>query len=1327
MPLRAVKTADQKARRGLIVAFLLMVLDFTATLYQQTPGQPPLTPPWLNGLIPGLACVGIVTYLYQRRQFFWSQLSTFADCYDHIPQPVILVDSNGIIVTVNQAAARRINLTSAELAGQPVHDLFHPQTIGRHECLLCQRIEIGEELVATDFAFGNQHWQQISLSRLGNRTSNLIQFHIDISCRKQTEEQLELVIAGADLGVWDWDYRTGKRSVNQRWLDMLGLEGDELDRYVNDWDNQIHPDDRSKVQKLIAEHMTSGEPYVVEFRMRHKQGHWVWLQGSGAVVAYAPITGQPIRLCGTHQDISARKESENSLETTLKIINQSSSVVLEWLNVTGLPLTFATENAEKLLGHKIPHLLSGEIYYSNLIHPDDLENFSYELARYILDGDCNEILHQPYRIVTPDGNIKWLQDSKVVKRNDDGKAIYFQGLITDITRQKQQSSAIRNIIATVPEHRATSALDKLTLLAAESLGADYAMVTELITPPLARSLALCSDGSVVANIQYDISDTPCAEVANGKIRCHSDSAYKQFPSGHWLNKQDIQGYIGIPLNDGELRTFGYVVALYRKPISDPTLAKDVLKLFALQIASELERHRAILAIEDQKQRLLDAQSISHIGDWRWNLSDNRFSWSDEMYRITGTTPTGFTPNFANFLSQIIHPADREVFKASIHDASSNGIFDFKHRIVIAGEVRHVRQRGKVIRDKQLKITDIQGTLQDITDRVRTEQNLLEAKRQAEQATKVKSEFLANMSHEIRTPMNAIVGLVELCLNTKLDSKQREYLQRVETASQSLMTIIDDILDFSKMEAGKLHIESIPFLLDDMLDQVYSTMSELSSRKGLLLIRPAPSQINQAVVGDPQRLRQILINLVGNAIKFTEHGEVRIALKEVKRSADQICLQFSISDTGIGMSGEKQAKLFQAFSQGDNSMTRHYGGTGLGLVICKQLIEQMGGNIHIDSQEGVGSTIGITVTLGIADPIAVSQSQRQRKYTAIGIGNYYKLHGARILLVEDNEVNRIVATELLEHAQMRVDFAENGKIALEKLQQKHYDCVLMDIQMPVMDGYQATRQLRTLDSCKDIPIIAMTANALNDDQNKCLHSGMNDFIRKPILPETLYTTLLKWLKPFVTGNSAPHLSDPIAFLHGIDSNIGLKHTDGNRALYQKILKKFAENHAISMSNIEEAYNNGDFQHLKYLVHSLRSLTASLGAQHLTEHLQSIERALANDPNENNDPPAIGGHIAEASEEMAKILSGIDKFLADERPPLTPQPALGLNEIGGQLTRLIDKLRHFDSDADQVLDRILAGTKDQNLIAQLMPIKNHIEKYQFVDAIQTLEPLLMHLKT
>ncbi|MDT4330918.1 PAS domain-containing protein [Methylomonas sp. MED-D] len=1318
--------ANPISRLALIVVCLLLLGNIALTFlhHLRTPHELPVF--GTDVALPGLAILLLLILMLKddRRR----GISTGYDIQDASSQTLIVVDTHCIIRSVNKTAATTVNLPVEELIDLPVHELFHPAQFSENACPICQHIRAGQEMPATDFRYANGHWQEISLTRLPRPAyPRLLQIQTDISSRKQVEEQLALVIDGAELGYWDWDYLTGKHSVNQRWLDMLGLRAADLDHYISDWANRLHPDDRERVHRIISQHIESGEPYVIEFRMQHRQGHWVWIQGAGAVVARDPATGKPTRLCGTHQNISARKQSESSLQAAYQIISHSAAVVMKWNNAEGMPIEFATENARQLFGYSAEQLATGDIFYMNLIHPDDLDGYIREISSCGNDANCREVVHQPYRIIAKNGGVKWVQDRKVLTRDEFGRVVDYQGLVTDVTQQRQQSSAIRNIITSSAQHAGGSMLDNLALLALETLGADYALIAEQWELGRARSLSLCAKGQIVENLELDPRDFPSPDLQNGTRCCYTQAVADRFPKSEWLRDRGIVGYLAIPLLDNQQHGFGFVAVAYCRPIPDVNPASDILTLFAVQISAELERSRAIAALKDQKQRLMDAQALSHIGDWCWHLQDQHFSWSDEMYRITGTGKTGFIPNYANLCEQLVHPDDLNLFKTAMeHPEAENGI-DFRHRIVLGdGQIRHVHQRGKPILAPDGRCIAIQGTMQDITDRLQTEQRLLEAKHQAEQATKVKSEFLANMSHEIRTPMNAIIGLVELCLNSAVTAKQRDYLERVETAARSLMTIIDDILDFSKMEAGKMHLESLPFLLEEMLDQVFSTMSELSARKGVDLIRPNLQGASYAVIGDPQRLRQIFINLIGNAIKFTDFGEVRVTLTEISRSTQHVCLQFSIVDTGIGMSQELQSKLFQAFSQGDSSVTRHYGGTGLGLIISKQLVEQMGGSISVSSQENLGSTFTFTVNLGVTNLASIRLAQHQQQ-NPVDTSKLQYIRGARILLVEDNEVNRIVAIELLEQAHLCVDIAEHGEIALAKLRGQSYDCVLMDIQMPVLDGYETTRQLRKLSGCQTLPVIAMTANAMSDDRNKCLQADMDDFISKPILPETLYAMLVKWIPPRHDESAeSPTASAEalIPYLYGIDSATGLLHTAGNHAVYRKVLQKFAENHADTMLEIAHAFSSNDYDKAYQLVHTLKGLVGSLGALQLQSQLVRLEESLKDHKLDIAHVPNIDSNIATITLEMAKLVNSIKITLPQETSmEIAPLPLSSL-ETRQQLAILINKLQVFDSDADQQLDHILAHIDDRNLISALLPIKKQIANYQFIDAAQAINHLLDH---
>jgi signal transduction histidine kinase/ActR/RegA family two-component response regulator len=396
-----------------------------------------------------------------------------------------------------------------------------------------------------------------------------------------------------------------------------------------------------------------------------------------------------------------------------------------------------------------------------------------------------------------------------------------------------------------------------------------------------------------------------------------------------------------------------------------------------------------------------------------------------------------------------------------------------------------------------------GELQSLVEQ------LERATAQAEAANRAKSQFLANMSHELRTPMNAVIGFTDLLLRNDPTPRQQQQLQHIESASHSLLVLINQILDLSKIEAGKLELERHAFALPAMLDKLEALFHSQAAAKGLQLKVLRGEDLPESVTGDDLRLEQVLMNLVGNAIKFTEKGSIELRIDGTRADETQTLLKFAVRDSGIGIAAAQLARLFQPFTQADQSTTRKYGGTGLGLAISKQLVDLMGGQLIAESEPGKGSVFRFAVPVTTADFCSLAPD-REHAHVALGtLDAAAAMRGKRVLLAEDNALNRRLAAEILEGAGIVLDFAEDGRQAVAAVRAKPYDVVLMDMQMPEMDGLEATRAIRALPGFESLPIIAITANAYDDDRAACVTAGMNDFLAKPINAEQMVNVLAKW--------------------------------------------------------------------------------------------------------------------------------------------------------------------------------------------------------------------------
>ncbi len=639
-----------------------------------------------------------------------------------------------------------------------------------------------------------------------------------------------------------------------------------------------------------------------------------------------------------------------------------------------------------------------------------------------------------------------------------------------------------------------------------------------------------------------------------------------------------------------------------------------------QISSHLEQlvEQRTLELERSHNALNRAQSIAHVGSWEIDIQSGQLSWSDESYRMFGV-PLGESIDFGDFV-QLVYPDDRPLVVAAWEAAICQiQPYDIEYRIGVAGGERWIHALAQIQFNAHGLACYALGTIHDITAIKEAEARLKQAKEAADAANQAKSLFLATMSHEIRTPMNAIIGLTALALDTRLTEQQRDYLQKIGGASQSLLAIINDILDFSKIEAGRMELECRPFHLPQLLESLINQNQVLAANRQVALRLELDTALIAVVEGDKIRLGQILLNLMGNAIKFTERGEVVVRVTQVKRLEEQQLIRFEIQDSGIGMSLDQQQRLFQPFSQVDRSITRRYGGTGLGLAISRQLVELMSGRLTVQSRLGEGSRFEFELLLPFSEQVVESALRRNWS------GSF---SGYRVLLVEDNLLNQQVAQEFLKRLGFEVALAEDGLKAVEAVEQCRYDLVLMDLHMPNLDGYEATAQIRRHYNAKDLPILAMTADAFSDDRKRCLEMGMNDHIPKPFDALQLPQTLARWLKPAAepltvatavvalplpVEEPSDHRSEPqFKAVEVIDIEGALQRLGGDRLLYGRILKTYFATLSQFPNQIKELQVAGKERDLLRAVHSLKGSSGSVGFIGLMECVTTTERILKSQP-------------------------------------------------------------------------------------------------------------------
>jgi PAS domain S-box-containing protein len=1458
--------------------------------------------PWLVGF--GVASVSWLLALLLRQQMrsrsraerlardMTADLNRLAVVARRTTNAVVITNAERRITWVNESFEQITGYTAAEAMGQSPGALLQteqtdPATIQALREALNARQGFNGEILNRSKT-GRVYWLELDIQPLHDKAGRFTGFmavELDITERKNAEHatarqqrSLQNIIEGTEVGTWEWNVDTGETSFNERWAQIIGYTLAELvPTSTETWSRFAHAEDLRQSTLLLKRHFDGlSESYECESRMRHKDGHWVWVLIRGKLFSRSD-DGRPRWMAGTQMDITERKRSEATLRASQAFLSQTGRIggVGGWtMDIATQQLAWTDETCrihDQPPGHQ-PKLDEGVAYYVEEARPVIQAAVQHSVA-------TGEGFDLELQMITAKGRAIWVRAVGEAEFAD-GQAVRLVGAVQDITARREMAAALeRNnlLLESVLENLPCGLLvidaELHLVLANREFAGLLTLPPHLVQPgtthfeQMIRFNAERGDYGVLQGEALEAQVQTIVNRARGPVQPHQFE--RAGPGGKTLEVR------GGPLPGG-----GFITTY--TDISARRLAEEEARRSAELLRGAIDAIDEAFVLYDPQDRLVMcnepyrrlyagvahlmvpgvpfetlvrtgaergdyAQAIGRVDEWvaermaahfASNFAHVQLLSDGRTLRIVERKlPDGHTVGFRIDITELTEArqkAEQATLAASRALARLQAIYNIlpmgitltdpqghiidcnpaSERLLGISKAEHLARdyagaewtilredgtpmpseefasvralkHGMAVHGAVMQVVTPQHSVwlsvdavpvlhdelgvvvayADMTEQRAQLQALMDAKSQAEMASVAKSQFLANMSHEIRTPMNAILGMLALLKRTELSARQADYTGKTEGAARSLLGLLNDILDFSKVEAGKMTLDPQPFRMDQLMRDLGVILSANAGDKPVEVLFDIDPALPRSLVGDAMRLQQVLINLGGNAIKFTERGEVVVAVRVLAQLGDTVTLQVSVRDTGIGIAPENQARIFSGFTQAEASTTRRFGGTGLGVAISQRLVAMMGGALELDSVLGQGTTFHFSLTLplaaGRADALesapndlslvhpvrrvlVADDNATARELLAESGASMLptqgprstaaqRLAGMRLLVVEDNLNNQQVARELLEDEGALVQIAGNGLEGVQAVAAADppFDLVLMDLQMPVMDGFSATAHIRTELGRITLPIVAMTANAMASDREACLAAGMNEHVGKPFDLDHLVATLLRCTGrasgPKLTGATPasdlpPELLEE-ALHRGIDLAAALTRLGGKRTVYQRSLRSFAKDLVALPEQLEGLLQQGQTADACRLAHTIKGVAATLGLKPLAEAAARAEAGLLT-PHTAPQQGALTDALRVATQSALQAASYLEDALAQATQlPVASAPAGAGNtaELRQTLDELVALLDAADMRAVDVFEKLQQAYVGA-LHNALQPLGDAIAELDFERALSLCQPFL-----